>query len=201
MLLSDTASDDATKVEPESADFFRRTALLLGVSVTLLLGFSSGMAQSTREEALEQAFPGAAIRAERVFLTEGQRTAAAERAGVEVPTLLIARYLATEDGAVVGRAYVDTHVVRTKNESLLICLEGDGTVKRVEVTAFLEPPEYMASALWYAQFEGEALTEDLYLNRAIRPVAGATLTGKATEEAVRRVLAIDAVLGSLNEER
>jgi electron transport complex protein RnfG len=173
-----------------------------GSSVTLVLWLvcsASGIAQTTREEALQQAFPGADIRAERVFLTEAQRTAAAGRAGVQIPTLLIARYVATEDGGVVGRAYVDTHVVRTKNASLLICLEPDGTVKRIEVTAFLEPPEYMASPAWYAQFEGRTLNDDLYLNRAIRPVAGATLTARATEEAVRRVLAIDSVLNDTIE--
>ena len=29
---------------------------------------------------------------------------------------MIARYIASKDGAVLGRAYVDTHIVRTKKE-------------------------------------------------------------------------------------
>ncbi len=150
--------------------------------------------QTTREEALARVFPGAEVQAERVFLTEAQRTAAEERSGVEIDSLLIARYVATRNGDVVGSAYVDTHVVRTKNESLLICLDPDGRLRRIEVTAFLEPPEYMATAAWYAQYDGKALDEDLNLNRAIRPIAGATLTARAGAEAVRRVLAIDSVL-------
>ena len=150
--------------------------------------------QTTREEALARVFPGAEFQAERVFLTEAQRTAAEERSGVEIDSLLIARYVATRNGDVVGSAYVDTHVVRTKNESLLVCLDPDGRLRRIEVTAFLEPPEYMASAAWYAQYDGKALNEDLNLNRAIRSIAGATLTARAASEAVRRVLAIDSVL-------
>ena len=151
-------------------------------------------AQTTREEALAQVFPGAEIRAERVFLTEDQRSAAGAQSGVDVPSLLIARYIATDDGNLVGTAYVDTHVVRTKNESLLISLDPEGQIKRIEVTAFLEPPQYMAPEAWLAQYEGQTLNPDLNLNRTIRPIAGATLTARATTAAVRRVLAINRVL-------
>ena len=156
-------------------------------------------AQTSRDEALTQAFPGAEFEAERVFLTAAQQDAAGQLARVEVPSRLIARYVARQDGIVVGRAYVDTHVVRTKNESLIICLDADGSVRRVEVTAFLEPREYQASELWYGQYEGRLLDDDLDLDRAIRPIAGATLTGRATAAAVRRVLAIDTVLNDMTE--
>ncbi len=157
-------------------------------------GIAIAGAQTTREEALAQVFPGAEIRAERVFLTEDQRSAAGAQSGVDVPSLLIARYIATDDGNLVGTAYVDTHVVRTKNESLLISLDPEGLVVRIEVTAFLEPPQYMAPEAWLAQYEGQTLNPDLNLNRAIRPIAGATLTARATTAAVRRVLAINSVL-------
>ncbi len=174
-----------------------RLDIASSLSLALVFGFSlTGIAeaQTTREEALAQAFPGADIRAERVFLTQAQRSAAETESGVEVPSLLIARYVATEGGDSVGSAYVDTHVVRTKNESLLVSLDTEGQVKRIEVTAFLEPPDYMAPSAWLAQYEGQVLTEELNLNRTIRPIAGATLTAIATTEAVRRVLAIDRVL-------
>ncbi len=140
------------------------------------------------------AYPGARIQSESIFLTDQQRKDAAAKAGVEISSALIARYLAMRDGKVVGRAYVDTHTVRTKKESLLILLDENGLVKRVEVTAFLEPQEYQASPAWYAQYQGKALNEDLNLQRAIRPVAGATLTALAANQAVRRVLAIDQIL-------
>lgn len=151
----------------------------------------------SREEALAAVFPGATIRAERVFLTSDQQTRAAEQSGAAVPSALVARYLAVEDdGRVVGRAYVDTHTVRTKRESLLVSLDADGRLTRVDVTAFLEPPEYRAPAAWLRQYERRSLTDDLQLGRAIRPIAGATLTARSTTEAVRRVLAIDQVLST-----
>lgn len=172
------------------------------VFVTLLIFSANAHSQITRQEALGRVYPGATIRAERVFLTGDQLKKAAQVAGVEVPSPLVARYVATKDGNVVGRAYVDTHVVRTKRESLLICLDETGKVKRTEVTAFLEPPEYRAPEAWYAQYRGKALNEDLNLHRSIRPAAGATLTAMAATRAVRRVLAIDQVLtGGAEAER
>ncbi|MCW5979717.1 MAG: hypothetical protein KIT09_16680 [Bryobacteraceae bacterium] len=169
--------------------------MILAVGLFLLV---PARGQIQRAEALAQTFLDARIESERIFLTEAERTRAEQLSGVNVPSLLIARYVARKDGEVVGWAYVDTHVVRTKNESLLIALNPDRSVRRIEVTAFLEPPEYKASGAWYSQFDGRRLSDDLNLQRAIRPIAGASLTGIATTQAVRRVLAIDRILSERN---
>jgi hypothetical protein len=102
--------------------------------------------------------------------------------------------VAARGGQAVGRAYVDTHIVRTKRESLLISLDADRRVIRVDVTAFLEPGEFRAPVSWLGQYRGRALDHDLAINRAIRPIAGASLTARAANAAVRRVLAIDELL-------
>ena len=167
-------------------------------TVPVLLAASAAAAAQggrvTRDEALAAVFPGAVVEAERVFLTGPQRAEAAALAGVEIESGLVARYVATSGGVVTGRAYVDTHVVRTKRESLLVSLTADGSVRRVDVTAFLEPPEYLAPERWLRQYDRQRLGDDLALQRAIRPIAGATLTAAAANAAVRRVLAIDQVL-------
>ena len=168
-------------------------ALVSGVSAAAAPA-AGAQSTITREEALAAVYPGASVRAEQVFLTAEQQRRAAAAGGVTIPSALVARYTATANGRVVGRAYVDTHVVRTKKESLLISLDANGRVKRVDVTAFLEPPEYQAPEAWSKQYNGRALDDDLRMHRAIRPIAGATLTAKAATDAVRRVLAIDQVL-------
>lgn len=155
---------------------------------------ASAQALPSREQALALAYPGAAIQAQQVFLTEAQMKAAAARAGEGIPSALVARYTATRNGTVVGRAYIDTHVVRTKKESVVVALDAAGAVKRVEVVAFTEPPEYRAPDPFIGQFTGRRLDDDLRLQRAIRPIAGASLTSRALTNAVRRVLAIDEVL-------
>ena len=75
----------------------------------------------------------------------------------------------------------------------MVVLDADGTVRRVEVVTFREPLEYMPRDGWYEQYDGQELDDDLTLKREIRPVTGATLTARATTEAVRRVLAIHKV--------
>ena len=167
---------------------------VLAVAAMLTVATAAAAQGPTRDDLLASVYPGAAIRGEQVFLTPEQQRRAAELGKVEVPSALIARYIATRNGAVVGRAYVDTHTVRTKRESLLIALDADGALQRIEVTAFLEPPEFEASALWLRQYRDRSLTDGLAVNRDIRPLAGATLTTRAVNTAARRVLAVDAVL-------
>ena len=167
--------------------------LILWLLVTNVAPAAQG-GRITRDEALAAVFPGAVVESERVFLTEQQMADIADIGDVEIESGLVARYVATRGDTVMGRAYVDTHVVRTKRESLLISLEADGSVRRVDVTAFLEPPDYLASERWLRQFSLRRLDDDLAVQRAIRPIAGATRTASAATAAVRRVLAIDQVL-------
>jgi electron transport complex protein RnfG len=172
-----------------------RLGTAVGV-VTAILAAAPAFAQIPREKALAAVYPGASFRTEQIFLTPSQQKQVQAAADADVATAHYARYVATRDGKLVGRAYIDTHTVRTKRESLLISLDENGRVLRVDVTAFLEPAEYKASDAWLRQYRDRTLTDDLGVNRAIRPIAGATLTARATNNAVRRVLAIDRVLGA-----
>jgi hypothetical protein len=144
-----------------------RTLFLRCLSFCLVAAVAGpGWAQNTREEALTAIYPGATVRAEQVFLTPSQRKQVLMRGDTDLLPAPVARYVATKDGKVIGRAYVDTHAVGTRQESLLISLDATGLVLRID---------------------------DLAMNR-IRPVAGASLTARETTSAVRRVQAIDAVL-------
>jgi len=167
--------------------------VVLGVWV-LGFGISVAVQGLSRDEALAAVYAGADIRAEQVFLTPAQLKQVVIRAGTDPASALVARYIATRNFQIIGRAYVDTHTVRTKRESLLVSLDAQGRVMRVDVTAFLEPSEYRAPEPWLGQYRGRALDDDIGINRAIRPIAGATLTARAANGAVRRVLAIDEIL-------
>ena len=171
-----------------------RFKTLLLTLVALQPALNAGARVITREEALNVLFPGAQVRQTMIFLTDAEVKEASKLAGVEIPSALVARYDAVKNGIASGRAYLDTHVVRTKKESLLLLVDPEGRLLRVEVVAFLEPPEYMPPERWYRQFDGRALGDDLQMKRAIHPVTGATLSAKSTTEAVRRALAIDQVL-------
>jgi electron transport complex protein RnfG len=165
------------------------------VCAVLLVGVTVGATVLiTVEEALELAFPDAITQRETLFLSDDQRNLAEKESGSEISSALATRYVAKGvDGAVLGWAYIDTHRVRTLPETLMVVIGADGAVRRVEVVTFREPLEYMPREGWYGQYDGQHLDDDLALKRDIRPVTGATLTARATTEAVRRVLAIHAV--------
>ena len=144
----------------------------------------------TVEEALGLAFPDGEVSRETLFLTNEQMRSAATAADVEIDGAMVTRFVVRRGDEVVGFAYIDTHRVRTLPETLLVILEVDGSVRRVEVAAFREPLDYKPGDSWYRQFDDEELDRDLSLDRDIRPITGATLTARATTDAVRRVLAI-----------
>lgn len=171
-------------------------SFLLLVLVGGLLAAAPGLAKVflTVDEAVRLAFPQAKAERRTAYLTADQLRRARELAGVEVPSALISYYAAVRDGQPVGTAWFDTHRVRTLPETLMIVVDPQGRVVRIEVISFREPEEYMPRVAWYDQFRGKGLGPDLQLKRAIRPVTGATLTARATTDAVRRVLALHRVL-------
>jgi len=175
----------------------RRLAARVAAALLLALGGAAGPAAArvllTQSEALALAFQGCEVRRETLYLTAEQLRRAGELAGVPVPSALVPVYRGVCDGKPSGSAYFDTHTVRTLPETIMIVVDPAGRAARVEVLSFQEPPDYLPREAWYDQLEGRPLDPQLQLRRAVRPVTGATLTARATTDAVRRVLAIHAV--------
>ena len=174
----------------------RAVSALLGLMV-LAAAPAAGQTLMTQDEALAAAFPAPArVARETAFLTDAQLTRARALAGsdVEVDQGVVTYYAATRDGRPAGVAYFDAHQVRTKAEVVMVVVTPEGRVERVDVLRFLEPPQYRAPAGWIDQIEGRALDADLAMTGAIRNISGATLTARALTRAVRRVLALHAVI-------
>ena len=156
------------------------------------------MAQSgviSRGEALSSAFPGSDFQLQRLYLTDAQIKQIESLIDDDLPSKLYVRFIATSNGKEVGRVYADTHIVRSKRETLLISLRQNSTLVRIDVTAFTEPMEYLPPERWLKQYHGKRKDdEDIDLGRAVRPLLGATLTANAVNEAVKRIQAMDLVL-------
>lgn len=177
-----------------SAGFSRRA-----LGALLLLALAAPAAAKvflTVDEALKLAFPDCKIERKTGYLTAEQVRQARELSGVEVPSALVTYYVARRGGQLAGTAYFDTHRVRTLPETLMVVVDPRGRVARVEVIAFREPQDYLPRGAWYEQFRGRGLDRELRVKQGIHPVTGATLTVRATTDAVRRVLALHQVLGS-----
>lgn len=168
--------------------------LLAGAALLVGPAPSAARVLLTVDEALELAFPEAEIERRTVFLSEQQIARATKLAGQPPSSAVVHPYIARRKGAVVGTAYFDAHVVRTLNETVMVTVDSEGRIGRVEVLSFEEPPDYLPRDAWYEQFAGRRLDAELELRRAVRPVAGATLTARATSDAARRVLALHEVI-------
>lgn len=173
---------------------FRLPSLLLFLLLGSIALPGAAKVFLTVEEAVRLAFPQAKVERRTAYLTAGQLRRVRELASVEVPSALVTYHAAFRDGRPAGTAWFDTHRVRTLPETLMIVVDPQGRVVRIEVISFREPEEYMPRAAWYEQFRGKGLGPDLRLKREIRPVTGATLTARATTDAVRRVLALHRVI-------
>lgn len=149
----------------------------------------------TVDEALELAFGDADATKRTHYLTKEQRAAVEDALGAELDSAVARPYEVRDaDGVLIGLAWFDTHRVRSKRETTMTAVDACGEVRRVEVLAFAEPKRYLPKRSFYAQFDGEALDDDLVLDGDVRNVAGATLTSRATIDAARRALALQGVL-------
>lgn len=155
----------------------------------------------TQDEALRLAFPEPAeIERRTAYLDEAQLDRIAEEADVELESTVVSYYVGRTEEGPTGAAYFDVHRVRTLPEVLMIVVDPEGRVARIEVLRFAEPPEYKAPEGWLERFEGRGLDGDLAGKNAVAGMTGATLTSRAVTDAVRRTLALHGFLEPLARE-
>ncbi len=148
-----------------------------------------GVAQAAPPDALHAAFPDAdRFDATDVLLSEEMSRRLDELARSRIPERMVTFYAARRGEAVVGYAVVQSHVVRTKRETLLVALEPDGRIRRIVVLSFLEPPEYKPSERWLAQFAGKGTTDRLAVGDDLAAISGSTLSARGVAEQSRWLL-------------
>lgn len=147
----------------------------------------------TQQQALARAFPsGTTVTRQAIFLTAQQLAAAKKDSGVDFEDQLVVRY-AGSNGAY---AYFDTHRVRTLPETVMIVVAAGGRIERIDILSFDEPGDYQPKQRWIDQFKSRKLDDDLSLKRSIRPISGASLSGRAIVNASRKILALHKVIGT-----
>lgn len=157
----------------------------LFVLVAVFLSLSSGAEVfSTVDQTLKKLFPTAKEPKEKhLYLSKEEMKIFNSKEG-------LVTYYVVQEAEKSHHAYVDTHVVRTAAESILVVLSDDTNVEHIEVLGFSEPKDYMASSAWLAQFHHKTLKDVSAFKSSIRPITGATLTSDAITKATARVLAL-----------
>lgn len=169
---------------------------MLGMLAALCLAGRAARATVflAKDEALALAFPdGDRVEERVVILTDAQKAEVEQRARAPLESQLWTIHVGWKGGAVQGYAVIDSHIVRTLPETFMVVVDPDGRLRRVDVLAFHEPPEYQPPDRWIAQFQGRALDDDLKIGAGIQGITGATLSAQAMTAGVRRALALVAV--------
>jgi hypothetical protein len=158
------------------------------------VGSAEARLHQTRDEALRGVFPAARIETLTAYLTPAlvESVRALARAHYTAPRCTY--YEASRGDTLLGRAYIDTHVVRTMPEALLVAVGPEGRVLAVEILAFHEPEDYLPPRRWWQRLGGRTLSPHLRPGDGVDAITGATLSARAATEAVRRALALDHVL-------
>jgi hypothetical protein len=144
----------------------------------------------SKDEAFALVFPeSTAVEPVTAFLTDAQVAAVKQRTGVALESQLFTYYVGRTGDDVLGYAVIETHIVRTLPETFLVVLTPGGTLDRVILLAFYEPPEYMPPQRWLTQFTGRDLEGSGWrLGRDLHGITGATLTARAVPQALRKIL-------------
>ncbi len=145
-----------------------------------------------RDEALKTAFPDADnIEKTNIFLTKEQVSEIESLAKAKLDSRLYIIYEGKRGVESLGYAIIDTHHLRTKSETVMFVINPDGTLRKAEILAFFEPPEYMAGDKWMNLFDGKDVENNsLRLGKDIPNITGATITANSLTSSIRRVLAV-----------
>lgn len=137
----------------------------------------------TLKEGLRATFPGAkrVIRTE-IYLKEENKTKIEKDFSIQLSSSYYVRYKVLNQDKILGYAYIDRHVVRSKMESILIAFDEKSNVKRVLTLSFEEPPIYIATKKWLNKLNGQS-----YQALSMPGMLGSTITAHRIIDAVRRI--------------
>jgi hypothetical protein len=164
-------------------------ALLL---VAVLAPGADALAQAAtagKPDPLRAIFPEAdRFDAADVILTDEMARRLDDLARSRIPERMVTFYTARRGAEILGYGVLQSHVVRTKRETLLVAFEPDGRIRRIVVVSFLEPPEYKPSDRWLAQFAGKGPADRQAVGDDLAPITGSTLSARGVAEQSRWLL-------------
>jgi Na+-translocating ferredoxin:NAD+ oxidoreductase RnfG subunit len=124
---------------------------------------------------------------ENIYLNKEQMKLIEEQSQTKIYGGLALRYISQCPNGEKLYHYVDSHIVRTLNQTVVVTIQNN-SVKKFVVSSFSEPPEYKAPQKWYDQFIGKSPKKVLKPRADIDALSGATLTVNSSISAVNKIL-------------
>lgn len=143
------------------------------------------------KESLDSAFPRAtSVEKRTIFLSDKQVQTIKKISGMTPDSKIHIFYEFKSKSEVLGYGIIDSHVLRTKSETVLYLIDRNGNLINSEILAFFEPPDYMPSAKWLDLFDGKNVNDELRVGKKIPNITGATITSHEFSRNTRKILAI-----------
>ncbi len=175
----------------------RRRLLVLSGTAAAVLALSGATPAAarlvqTRDDALRLVFgAGAAFTPRTAWLRGAEADSVAAWAQARGAAAPVTYWVATLGDRLLGRAYLDTRIVRTMPATVLVAVGTAHQVIAVQVLAFQEPADYLPPRRWLERFAGKILSRRLRPGDDVNAISGATLSVRAFAAAVRWALALD----------
>jgi len=151
------------------------------------------------KEALDSAFPGAtSVKKITVILDDDQSEKIEQLGKTTLDSKIHIFYEFRDESDILGYGVVDTHVLRTKSETVLYLMDDRGNLINSEILAFFEPAEYMPPAKWLNLYDNKNIGDEFRIGKKIPNITGATITAHEFSRNTRKVLAIYKVAISNN---
>lgn len=151
------------------------------------------------KEALDTAFPEAiTVEKVTVILDNEQADQIEQISKTKLDSKIHFFYEFRDESEILGYGIVDTHILRTKSETVLYLIDKNGDIINSEILAFFEPADYMPPAKWLNLYDKKNIEDELRIGKKIPNITGATITAHEFSRNTRKVLAIYKVAISNN---
>ena len=125
-----------------------------------------------------------------LILTSDEATAIQKKAQAKLNSKIVRLYKVQEADEIIGYAVLLKRKVRTKNTAVLYMIDGNQTIKAIEIVSFKEPLEYKPNESWQEVFKGKKDTDMLISGKDIPTISGATMSARTITDMSRIALAI-----------
>ena len=151
------------------------------------------------KEALDSSFPDAtSVKKITIILDDEQSEKIEQLSKSELDSKIHIFYEFRNESDVLGYGVIDTHVLRTKSETVLYLMDDRGNLINSEILAFFEPAEYMPPAKWLNLYDNKNINDEFRIGKKIPNITGATITAHEFSRNTRKILAIYKVAISNN---
>ncbi|MFZ5875567.1 MAG: FAD:protein FMN transferase [Nitrospirota bacterium] len=183
-----------------------RRRVLVGIAaamaaIVLRPALGHAVVYVNRDEALRTLIPEADdFKEDTVPLSVAERERLASLINGRVSETEVTFWIGAQVGRVVGYATVLNIIGKEQPITFMVAVAPDGTVRGVQVMTYRESQgSEIRSKRFLEQFRGKTLAAPLKLGRDVHGISGATLSSRSTALAVKKTLALVAVVYGVPE--